>query len=75
MSDKPKNGGPVFPQPLSDLAGSSFFQELRAPRGMTMLEYYAAAALNMVVSTEPEAIAKAAFDIAAAMVAEQERRK
>ena len=80
-----KDGGPAFPQedvPLSAEAKRFGFKHVHV-QGMTMRQFYKAAALNGILSdssqilegADPDILADAAAEFADAMLAEDEERK
>lgn len=74
-----KNGGPAFPVPIAgDTAGFVDGQECGAPTGLTIRDYFAAKAMQLMVvysheeHEEHEGIAKACYHMADAMLRARE---
>lgn len=73
-SNKRDDGGSAFPYVVTDESGRATYEAC----GMTLLDYFAAAALTGLVSrrdTTGAEDAEAAYNVAARMLAEKRRRE
>lgn len=70
------NGGSAFPSPSHQFKEDGrILWDIKAPQGMTILDYFAAKAMQALVteSSKEEAVAEWAYRQAAAMLKEKER--
>jgi hypothetical protein len=78
MTPKPNDGGPAFPKQGFRVQpdGKSYYETIEAQRGMTLRDYFAAAALPIAAKGKErtaEDIALRAYYIADAMLAQREK--
>jgi hypothetical protein len=69
-----KHGGQAFPQPFTGHCGSEDHPDpcgCYLDFGMTLRDYFAAAALPIVRAATPAEVAKKAYDVADAMIMER----
>jgi len=81
-NDNTNDGGPAFPSEFAEYELNGVPRGTRPHQGMTLLDYFAAKALSVMIDrcasiskTDPAFVAQGAYGIAQAMLIEREKGK